>query len=97
MLIKSNSEFNIMIDDNEKPILIDFPQMVSSSHSEAEKYPMFSLFRRTNFTERSFCCLEIASLIAMSSACASSSNGASISRANRILHSTMSCKDYLVL
>ena len=31
------NEFNIMIDDNEKPILIDFPQMVSSSHSEAEK------------------------------------------------------------
>lgn len=32
------NEFNIMIDDNEKPILIDFPQMVSTSHSEAEKY-----------------------------------------------------------
>nr|CAG4648596.1 EOG090X04DJ [Polyphemus pediculus] len=30
------NEFNIMIDDDEKPILIDFPQMVSSSHSEAE-------------------------------------------------------------
>nr|CAG4641612.1 EOG090X04DJ [Eurycercus lamellatus] len=30
------NEFNIMIDENEKPILIDFPQMVSSSHSEAE-------------------------------------------------------------
>ena len=31
------NEFNIMIDKNEKPILIDFPQMVSTSHSEAEK------------------------------------------------------------
>jgi len=30
------NEFNIMIDDDEKPILIDFPQMVSTSHSEAE-------------------------------------------------------------
>lgn len=31
------NEFNIMIGDDEKPILIDFPQMVSSSHSEASK------------------------------------------------------------
>ena len=31
------NEFNVMIDDNDKPILIDFPQMVSSSHSEAKK------------------------------------------------------------
>ena len=31
------NEFNVMIDDDEKPILIDFPQMVSSSHSEAQK------------------------------------------------------------
>ena len=30
-------EFNIMIDENEKPILIDFPQMVSNSHCEAEE------------------------------------------------------------
>jgi len=30
------NEFNVMIDNDEKPILIDFPQMVSSSHSEAE-------------------------------------------------------------
>nr|CAG4636928.1 EOG090X04DJ [Ceriodaphnia reticulata]SVE72871.1 EOG090X04DJ [Ceriodaphnia reticulata] len=32
------NEFNIMIDDNEKPILIDFPQMISTSHCEAEEY-----------------------------------------------------------
>ena len=31
------NEFNIMIDENEKPILIDFPQMVSTSHVEAEQ------------------------------------------------------------
>ena len=30
------NEFNIMIDDSDKPILIDFPQMVSTSHSNAE-------------------------------------------------------------
>ncbi|KAI9557755.1 hypothetical protein GHT06_014503 [Daphnia sinensis] len=32
------NEFNIMIDDNEKPILIDFPQMVSTSHVDAEQF-----------------------------------------------------------
>lgn len=32
------NEFNIMIDEDEKPILIDFPQMVSTSHVEAEQY-----------------------------------------------------------
>lgn len=32
------NEFNIMIDDSDKPILIDFPQMVSTSHSNAEWY-----------------------------------------------------------
>jgi RIO kinase 2 len=31
------NEFNIMIDEDEKPILIDFPQMVSTSHVEAEQ------------------------------------------------------------
>lgn len=31
------NEFNIMIDENEKPILIDFPQMISASHCEAEQ------------------------------------------------------------
>ena len=30
------NEFNIMVDDSDKPILIDFPQMVSTSHSNAE-------------------------------------------------------------
>nr|CAG4650893.1 EOG090X04DJ [Simocephalus serrulatus]SVE94173.1 EOG090X04DJ [Simocephalus serrulatus] len=32
------NEFNIMIDENEKPILIDFPQMVSTNHVEAKEY-----------------------------------------------------------
>nr|SVE84192.1 EOG090X04DJ [Daphnia pulex] len=32
------NEFNIMIDEDEKPILIDFPQMVSTSHVEAEQF-----------------------------------------------------------
>nr|CAG4643136.1 EOG090X04DJ [Ilyocryptus agilis] len=40
------NEFNIMIDDEEKPILIDFPQMVSSDHAEA-----------TNFFDRDVKCL----------------------------------------
>nr|CAG4646180.1 EOG090X04DJ [Macrothrix elegans] len=31
------NEFNILIDDDEKPILIDFPQMVSSNHAEAQE------------------------------------------------------------
>lgn len=31
------NEFNIMIDENEKPVLIDFPQMISTSHTEAEQ------------------------------------------------------------
>ena len=30
-------EFNIVIDKNEKPILIDFPQLISTSHCEAEE------------------------------------------------------------
>nr|SVE73490.1 EOG090X04DJ [Daphnia atkinsoni] len=32
------NEFNIMIDENEKPILIDFPQMISTSHTEAQQF-----------------------------------------------------------
>lgn len=32
------NEFNIMIDDNEKVTMIDFPQMVSVSHRNAEMY-----------------------------------------------------------
>jgi len=32
------NEFNIMIDDNEKPIIIDFPQMVSTNHVHAEEF-----------------------------------------------------------
>lgn len=30
------NEFNIMIADDEKPIIIDFPQMVSTAHLNAE-------------------------------------------------------------
>lgn len=30
------NEFNILIKDDGKPILIDFPQMVSTSHANAE-------------------------------------------------------------
>lgn len=29
------NEFNIMVKDDQKPILIDFPQMVSTSHPNA--------------------------------------------------------------
>jgi len=32
------NEFNIMIDDNQEPIIIDFPQMVSTAHPQAEFY-----------------------------------------------------------
>lgn len=32
------NEFNVMITDDQKPILIDFPQMVSTSHPNAEMY-----------------------------------------------------------
>ena len=28
------NEFNIMIDDNQEPIIIDFPQMVSTAHPQ---------------------------------------------------------------
>lgn len=30
------NEFNILIDANDSPTLIDFPQMVSTSHANAE-------------------------------------------------------------
>ncbi|KAJ3034020.1 Serine kinase, partial [Rhizophlyctis rosea] len=32
------NEFNILINNNDEPILIDFPQMVSTSHRNAEMY-----------------------------------------------------------
>ena len=32
------NEFNLMIDDEEKVTMIDFPQMVSTSHPNAEYY-----------------------------------------------------------
>ncbi len=32
------NEFNIMINDSEVPIIIDFPQMVSTAHPEAEEF-----------------------------------------------------------
>lgn len=30
------NEFNIMVDDDDKPVLIDFPQMVSTDHENAK-------------------------------------------------------------
>lgn len=30
------NEFNLMVTENAKPILIDFPQMVSTSHANAK-------------------------------------------------------------
>lgn len=30
------NEFNIMIDEDNHPVIIDFPQMVSTSHPNAE-------------------------------------------------------------
>lgn len=32
------NEFNIMLKNDGKPVLIDFPQMVSTSHADAKKY-----------------------------------------------------------
>lgn len=32
------NEFNLMLDDNDKPVVIDFPQMVSTSHENAKMY-----------------------------------------------------------
>lgn len=32
------NEFNIMINNDNKPIIIDFPQMVSTQHVNAETY-----------------------------------------------------------
>lgn len=32
------NEFNIMIKDNGKPVIIDFPQMISTKHINAETY-----------------------------------------------------------
>ena len=32
------NEFNMMIDDNEKLTMIDFPQMISTSHKNAQYY-----------------------------------------------------------
>lgn len=32
------NEYNLMVDDDQKTTLIDFPQMVSTSHANAEMY-----------------------------------------------------------
>ena len=32
------NEFNLLVTENNEPILIDFPQMVSTSHRNAEMY-----------------------------------------------------------
>lgn len=39
------NEFNIMITEEGKPIVIDFPQMVSTSHINAKMYVM-SIFNK---------------------------------------------------
>ena len=38
------NEFNLMVDDNENVKVIDFPQMVSISHFNAEMYVSFLQF-----------------------------------------------------
>lgn len=32
------NEFNVMLDDNEEPVIIDFPQMVSTNHPQAKEF-----------------------------------------------------------
>lgn len=32
------NEFNLMVDHNQKPIMIDFPQMISVDHANAQWY-----------------------------------------------------------
>lgn len=39
------NEFNIMVTDDAKPILIDFPQMVSTSHVNAQMYVLTLMIR----------------------------------------------------
>lgn len=38
------NEFNILIRDTGEPIVIDFPQMVSTSHENAEWYGYLALW-----------------------------------------------------
>lgn len=35
------NEFNLLVTDDNEPILIDFPQMVSTSHRNAEMYVLY--------------------------------------------------------
>lgn len=39
------NEFNLMIDSNEKLYLIDFPQMISTSHVNAEEYVCIEILK----------------------------------------------------
>lgn len=39
------NEFNVMIDSDDTPIVIDFPQMVSIDHSNAHRYTVSSAVR----------------------------------------------------
>ncbi|XP_001599979.2 serine/threonine-protein kinase rio2 [Nasonia vitripennis] len=48
------NEFNIMITHDEKPILIDFPQMISTEHEEAEVYFERDVFCIREFFRRRF-------------------------------------------
>ena len=48
------NEFNLMIDDNDQVTLIDFPQMVSTSHSNAEwwvNYMEWNLFSKIQYSQ----------------------------------------------
>jgi RIO kinase 2 len=37
------NEFNILIDDEERVTIIDFPQMVSTTHENADMYVLFHM------------------------------------------------------
>ena len=55
------NEFNIMITDEGKPIIIDFPQMISTLHPEAETYfnrdvDCIKHFFRRRFNYESYLC-----------------------------------------
>lgn len=49
------NEFNIMILESGKPILIDFPQMVSTSHADAKVYFDRDVECVKDFFRRRFC------------------------------------------
>jgi len=46
------NEFNILITDDDEPVIIDFPQMISTSHPNAEMYVKFSFVFHLRIYER---------------------------------------------